>query len=125
MTENELSRIIVDCCFNIHTRLGPGLLESVYEEVLSYELRKSGLEFKRQLDVPVTYEDVKLDAGFRADIIVEDKVIIELKSVENIMPVHKKQLLTYLKLANMKLGLLVNFNENLIKNGITRIVNDL
>ena len=125
MTENELSRIIVDCCYRIHKALGPGLLESVYEEVLSYELTKNGLKCERQMGIPVTYEKIKMDIGFRTDIIVEGKVIIELKSVENLMPVHKKQLLTYLKLTGMKLGLLVNFNEELIKNGITRIVNSL
>ena len=125
MTENELSRIIVDCCYRIHKALGPSLLESVYEEVLSYELTKNGLKCERQMGIPVTYEKIKMDIGFRTDIIVEGKVIIELKSVENLMPVHKKQLLTYLKLTGMKLGLLVNFNEELIKNGITRIVNSL
>jgi len=125
MTENELSKIIVDCCYKIHKALGPGLLESVYEEVLYYVLTKNGLRCQRQMGVPVTYESIKMDIGFRADIIVESKVIVELKSVEKIMPVHKKQLLTYLKLTGMKLGLLVNFNVELIKNGITRIVNNL
>jgi len=126
MTENELSRIIVDCCFKIHKTLGPGLLESVYEEVLCYELiNKNSLKCDRQVGIPVIYENMKMDIGFRADIIAESKVIVELKSVENIMPVHKKQLLTYLKLTGMKLGLLVNFNVELIKNGITRIVNNL
>lgn len=125
MNENELSKIIVDCCYKIHTVLGPGLLESVYEEVLCYELDKNNLMFKRQLGLPVFYEDVKLDIGFRADIIVEDKVIIEIKSVETLAPVHKKQLLTYLKITDLKLGLLINFNESLIKNGIHRIVNNL
>jgi GxxExxY protein len=125
MTENELSKIIVDCCYKIHKTLGPGLLESVYEEVLYYVLIKNGLKCGRQVGVPVTYENIKMDIGFRADIIVEGKVIVELKSVENILPVHKKQLLTYLKLTGMKLGLLVNFNVELIKNGITRIVNNL
>ncbi|MBE9537220.1 MAG: GxxExxY protein [Proteobacteria bacterium] len=125
MTENELSRIIVDCCFKLHKALGPGLLESVYEEVLFYELNKFNLECRRQVEVPVIYEAIRLDAGFRADIIIEDKVIVELKSVEKVLPVHKKQLLTYLKLSGHKLGLLVNFNENLIKDGITRIVNNL
>jgi len=125
MTENEISRIIVDKCLKIHRALGPGLLESVYEEVLYYELTKSGLKCERQVGMPVIYEDIRMDLGFRADIIVEGKVIIELKSVENVLPVHKKQLLTYLKLTNMKLGLLVNFNVPLIKGGITRIVNNL
>lgn len=125
MTENELAKIIVDCCFRIHRRLGPGLLESVYEEVLFYELTKSNLRCKRQVGIPLFYDKIRIDIGFRADIIVEDKVIVELKSVEEIMPVHKKQLLTYLKITEMKLGLLVNFNVVLIKDGITRTVNNL
>jgi len=125
MNENELSKIIVDCCFKVHKKLGPGLLESVYEEVLFYELNKNNLRCERQVEVPVVYENVEMNIGFKADIIVEDKVIIELKSVETVLPVHKKQLLTYLKLTGMKLGLLVNFNVDLIKNGITRIVNNL
>ncbi|MCP4109272.1 MAG: GxxExxY protein [Desulfobacteraceae bacterium] len=125
MNENELSRVIVDRSLKIHRILGPGLLESVYEEILFYELKKSGLNCKRQDEVPVIYDNIKMDIGFRADLIVEDKVIIELKSVEIIKPVHKKQLLTYLKLTEMKLGLLINFNVELIKNGITRIVNNL
>jgi len=125
MNENEISKIIVDKCLKIHKKLGPGLLESVYEEVLFYELKKSDLPCKKQVPIPVIYEDIKLDLGFRADMIVGDKVIIELKAVENIMPVHKKQLLTYLKLTGLKLGLLINFNVELIKNGITRIVNNL
>jgi GxxExxY protein len=125
MTENELSKIIVDCCFKIHTTLGPGLLESVYEETLTYELIRKGLFIKRQQGIAVIYEKVKMDLGFRADLIVEDKVLIEIKSVENIVPVHQKQVLTYLKLTGLKLGLLINFNEALIKNGIQRIVNGL
>ncbi len=125
MNENELSKIVVDCCFKIHTKLGPGLLESVYEEVLCYELRKSNLNYVRQNPVKVIYEEVTLDIGFIADIIVEDKLILELKSVETLKNVHYKQLLTYLRLNNKKLGLLINFNENLIKNGIKRIVNNL
>ena len=125
MTENELSKIIVDCCFKIHNKLGAGLLESVYEEVLSYELSRNKLQYERQKSLPVVYEDVKMDIGFRTDIIVENKVIIEIKSIEQLAPVHHKQLLTYLKLTNLKLGLLVNFNVDLIKNGIKRIVNKL
>mgnify|MGYP003963595583 FL=1 len=125
MDENGLSKIIVECCLKIHRTLGPGLLESVYEEVLNYELKKHKLKCKRQVGIPVIYESIKLDIGFKADIVVEDKVIIELKSVEKIMPVHKKQLLTYLKITKIKLGLLINFNDELIKNGITRIVNNL
>ncbi|MCK4330744.1 GxxExxY protein [candidate division WOR-3 bacterium] len=125
MHENEISKIIVDSCLRIHKKLGPGLLETVYEEVLFYELTRKNLRCKRQIAIPVIYENIKMDIGFRADLIVEDKVIIELKSVENIMPVHKKQLLTYLKITGMKLGLLVNFNVELIKNGVTRIVNNI
>ncbi|MBE2227669.1 MAG: GxxExxY protein [Ignavibacteria bacterium] len=125
MSENEISKIIVDCCFKIHTKLGPGLLESVYEEVLCYELEKNNLKFVRQNPVKIIYEDVTLNIGFIADIIVEDKLILELKSVETLKNVHFKQLLTYLRLNNKKLGLLINFNENLIKNGIKRIVNNL
>lgn len=125
MTENEISKILVDCCFKVHTELGPGLLESVYEEVLSYEIIKRGLNLERQKGIPVIYDQIKMELGFRADIIVENKVIIELKSIEAIAPVHTKQLLTYLKLTGLKLGLLVNFNEALIKDGIKRIVNNL
>lgn len=125
MTENEIATIVVDLCLKIHRALGPGLLESVYEEVLCFELEKLGLKYLRQQGVPVIYADVKMDIGFRANVIVENKVIIEIKSVEAVAPVHHKQLLTYLKLANLKLGLLVNFNVDLIKNGISRIVNNL
>lgn len=125
MDENGIARIVVDRCLKIHRRIGPGLLESVYEEVLSYELMKEGLRCARQVAIPVVYEDIKMNIGFRADIVVDEKLIIELKSVEHIQPVHNKQLLTYLKLTGMKLGLLINFNEALIKNGITRIVNGL
>lgn len=125
MTENELSKIIVDCCYKIHTTLGPGLLESVYEEVLCYELGKNNLAFYRQRGIPVIYDEVRMELGFRADIIVENKVIIEIKSVEHIAPVHPKQLLTYLRITGLKLGMLVNFNEALIKDGIHRIVNNL
>jgi GxxExxY protein len=125
MTENDIAKIVVDLCIKIHTILGPGLLESVYEEVLVYELKKLGLIVVRQTGIPVVYETVKLDIGFKADVIIENKVILELKSIEKLLPVHKKQLLTYLKLTKMKLGLLINFNENLIKNGITRIANGI
>jgi GxxExxY protein len=125
MTENELSKIIVDVSFKIHTKLGPGLLESVYEAVLYYELTKKGLQVERQKPIPVIWEDVYLDIGFRSDLIVENKVIIEIKSVAEISNVHPKQLLTYLKITDLKLGLLINFNESLIKNGIKRIVNNL
>ncbi len=125
MDENDISRIIVDCAYHIHLELGPGLLESVYEKVLMYELEKKGLNIDNQVAIPVRYHEISLELGFRADLIIENKIIIELKSVEEILPVHKKQLLTYLKLTGLKLGLLINFNSNLIKDGITRIVNNL
>ncbi|MFC1895733.1 GxxExxY protein [Thermodesulfobacteriota bacterium] len=125
MTENELSKIIVDRSLKIHKTLGPGLLESVYEQVLYHELSKMNLKCERQVGFPVIYDGIEIELGFKADIIVEGKVIVELKSVEKILPLHKKQLLTYLKLTGMRLGLLVNFNTDLIKNGITRIVNNL
>ncbi|HPI53588.1 MAG TPA: GxxExxY protein [Chitinophagaceae bacterium] len=124
-TENEIATIVVDKCLLIHRKWGPGLFESVYEEVLAYELEKSGLRVEKQKIIEVVYDDIKMDKGFKADIIVENKVILELKAVEHILPVHQKQLLTYLKLTEMKLGLLINFNVALIKNGIQRIVNNL
>jgi GxxExxY protein len=125
MHENEIARIIVDVAYRIHLQLGPGLLESVYEEIMDYELTKAGLQVDKQKIVPVFWDELKMDVGFRADLIVEQKVIIEIKSVETIAPVHPKQLLTYLKVTGLKLGLLINFNEKLIKDGITRIVNKL
>lgn len=125
MTENELSGIIVDTCYHIHVELGPGLFESVYEEILTYELRLKGLLVSRQQSIPVIWQNITMDHGFRADLIVENKLLIEVKSVESIAPVHQKQVLTYLKLSGLKLGLLINFNESLIENGITRIVNNL
>jgi len=123
--ENDLASIIVDCCYHIHINLGPGLLESVYEEILYSELTEIGLKVERQKQLPVIWKGKKLDLGFRTDLIVENKVIIEIKSVIEIHPVHPKQLLTYLKLTGLKLGLLINFNSPLIKTGITRIVNGL
>ncbi|AUT00376.1 GxxExxY protein [Nostoc sp. CENA543] len=125
MMENEIAKEIVDAAYKIHTKLGPGLLESVYEAVLAYELERRELKVVRQKAIPVVYEGVHLEEGFRADLIVEDKVIVELKSVETIHPVHKKQLLTYLRLANKHLGLLINFGSFLIKDGISRVVNNL
>ena len=125
MNENELSKIIVDCCYRIHTKLGPGLFESVYEEVLSYELEQNNLKFERQKEIPVIYDDKILPIGFRADLIIEGKVIVEIKSIEKTLPVHTKQLLTYLKLTNTKFALIITLNQHLIKNGITRIVNKL
>ncbi len=125
VNENDLAKVIVNSCYHIHVELGPGLLESVYEEILYYELISQGYKVDRQKGIPVFWRNLKMDIGFRADLIVENKVVVELKSVENIAPVHPKQLLTYLRLTNLKLGLLINFNEALIKNGITRIVNGL
>ena len=123
--ENELAEKVLDISFRMHRSLGPGLLESVYEEVLSYELKKMKIQSSRQVGIPVSYEAVMLDIGFRADVIVEGKLIVEIKSAETIIPVHKKQLLTYLKLSGIKLGLLINFNEEFLKNGIKRIANGL
>lgn len=125
MTENEIAKEIVDAAFKVHTILGPGLLESVYDAVLSYELEKRGLQVVRQQALPVIYETVKLDEGFRADLVVEGKVIVELKSVETLALVHKKQLLTYLRLSDLKLGLLINFGAGLIKDGIVRVANGI
>lgn len=125
MHENEISRIIVDSAFHIHTRLGPGLLESVYEAVLKYGLLKRGLTVVAQQPMPVVWENVKLEIGFRADMVVGEKIVIEIKSVEAVAPVHAKQLRTYLRLMDLKLGLLINFNVPLIKDGITRVVNNL
>lgn len=125
MTENELSKIIVNACFQIHKELGPGLFESIYEECLYFELTHLGLHVERQKELPVVYKGIKMEVGFRTDLIVEHKVIVEIKSVELIASVHQKQVLTYLRLTGSKLGLLVNFNEALIKDGIQRIVNNL
>ena len=125
MTENEISKEVVDAAFRVHTTLGPGLLESVYVAVMAYELEKRGLRVELQRAFPLVYEDVKLEIGFRADMVVEDKVIVEVKSIEAILPVHKMQVLTYLRLADKRLGLLINFRVALIKNGITRIANGL
>lgn len=125
MTENEISRVVVDLCFKIHSKYGPGLFESVYEEIFNYELSKNGIQFKRQQAIPLIHETIKMEVGFRADFVIEDKLIIEFKSVEALANVHFKQVQTYLKLTNMKLGLLVNFNVPLIKDGIHRIVNNL
>jgi GxxExxY protein len=125
MTENAIAKEIVDAAYRIHTTLGPGLLESVYQTVLAYELGRRGLRTVSQQPIPVIYENVRIDTGFRADLVVEEKVIVEIKSVELLAPVHKKQLLMYLRLADKRLGLLINFHVALIKDGITRIVNGL
>ena len=124
-TENEIAAEVVDAAYRVHTKLGPGLLETVYEVVLAHELNKRGLQFVRQQPVPIEYEGIKFDEGFRADVIVEDKVILELKSLEQLARVHHKQLLTYLRLADKRLGLLINFGQEYIKDGIKRIVNGL
>jgi GxxExxY protein len=125
MKENEIARIVVDACFRVHTTLGPGLLESVYESVLAYELTERGLTVARQVAIPIVYNGIQFEQAFYADITVNGCVILELKSVEKTVPVHKKQLLTYLRLADMRLGLLINFGSLLIGEGITRIVNGL
>ena len=125
MTENEISKVVVDVAFQIHTSLGPGLLESVYQKVMVHELRKRGLDVAEEVPLPVVWDDVKLEVGFRVDILVNQKLVIELKSIERVAPVYKKVLLTYLRLSDCKLGLLINFGEELLKTGISRVVNGL
>ncbi len=125
MTENEIGKQVVDAAITIHRALGPGLLESVYEIVLAHELQQRDLLNQRQVPVQIKYSGITFDEGFRADIIIENKVILELKAIERISNVHKKQLQTYLKLTGCKLGFLLNFNEALMKDGITRCVNKL
>ncbi len=125
MTENDISGIVLDCALHLHRRLGPGLLESVYEEVLVYELQRQGLYCSRQEPVSLTYDSLRLATAFRADVVVERSVILELKSVEAMLPVHKKQLLTYLRLSGFRLGILINFNVPLLRDGFVRIVNRL
>ena len=123
--ENETAKQIVDAALRVHMALGPGLLESVYETALSHELKKRGLTLQRQVPVTFVYDGQRYDEGFRVDLLVADCVIVELKSVEEVHPVHKKQLLTYLRLSGKRLGLLINFNSALLKHGITRIANGL
>jgi GxxExxY protein len=125
LTENEIATIVVDAAYHIHQRLGPGLLESVYEAILAHELRKRGLDVKRQLPVPAIWDNLCIDVGFRFDLLVNDLVLVELKSKEKVIPVDKKQALTHIRLMNKRLALLINFGEELIKNGISRIVNGL
>jgi GxxExxY protein len=125
MTENQVAREVVDCAYQIHRTLGPGLLESVYEAVLAVELASRGLRAARQVPVPLVYREQCIQLAFRADLVVEDILLVELKSVEALLPVHKKQLLTYLRLLDKRLGLLLNFNVSLIKDGIVRVVNGL
>jgi GxxExxY protein len=121
--EEEISKIVFEAALKVHKVLGPGLLESAYEECLYYELKKSNLKIEKQKALPLIYEEVKMDVGYRIDILIEDKFIVEIKSVESLNDVHLAQLLTYLKLANCKLGLLVNFNVKLLKNGVQRVIN--
>ena len=125
MPENEVAREIVDAAFKVHTTLGPGLLESVYQAVLAHELERRGLGVRREVPIAIQYDDLRFDVGFRADLLVAELVIVELKSVEQTSPVHKKQVLTYIKLAQLRLGLLINFGASRIKDGITRLVNGL
>ena len=125
MTENEIAKIVVDAAFQIHKRLGPGLLETVYEVVLAHALNSRRLKVERQVPVAIVFDGIKFDEGFRANLIVEEKVIVELKSVERVIPVHKKQLPTYPRLAGKRRGLLMNFGSELIRDGISRVVNGL
>ncbi len=123
MNENDIGKVVINTAVILHKELGPGLLESVYEVVLAHELEKCGLSVERQVSIPIEYQGIRFEEGFRADIIVENKVILELKSVESVNRAHKKQLLTYLKLTGCKLGYLLNFSEALMKDGISRIIN--
>ncbi len=125
MFENELSQKVIGLAIKVHRNLGPGLLESAYEECLFYELKKAGVYVEKQKAMPLVYDDVKLDIGYRMDLFVEQKLVIEIKSVESLNDVHLAQVLTYLKLSKSKLGLLINFNVTLLKNGIKRVVNNL
>lgn len=123
MTENEISKRVIGAAIEVHKQLGPGLLESSYEACLAYELKQQGLNIKTQVALPIVYKEVKLNAGYRIDILVENKVIIELKAVDSLADIHKAQLLTYLKLKNLKLGLLINFNSVKVVDGVKRIIN--
>ena len=125
LSENELSKIVLDAAFRVHSKTGPGLLETVYEVILAHELRKQGLRVDRQVPIPIHYDELVFDEGFRADLVVEDTLIVELKSVEQIMRVHGKQVLTQLRLSGRRLGLLINFGEAQLKRGIERVVNGL
>lgn len=125
MTENEIARTVVDSAFKVHSTLGPGLFESVYEAALAHELSIRGLHVARQRGLAVTYDTIRLNMGFRADLVVQEQVIVEVKSVESLAPIHRQQLLTYLRVSDLRLGLLINFNSVLIKDGIRRVVNRL
>jgi len=122
MSYDNLTDIIIGCAIEVHRNFGPGLLESAYEECLVFELKKSGLDVKRQIPIPIIYKEIKLDCGYRIDILVENQVVVELKTVETFTDVHEAQILTYMKLANKRTGLLINFNVKLLKNGIRRYV---
>ncbi len=122
MNENQISKIILDCAFKIHTALGPGLLESAYRECLAYELKKNGLEIEVEKPIPLIYKDITLDCGYRIDLLVGSKVIVELKVVDEFNEVHIAQILTYMKISGCKLGLLLNFNTRSLKNGIQRLI---
>ena len=124
MEENKLTEKIIGCALKVHKELGPGLLESAYKECLFFELQQAGLNAEKEKPLPLVYYDVKLETGYRIDLIVEDKIVLEIKSVERLLDVHTAQVLTYLKLTNNKLGLLINFNEHLLKDGIIRVVNN-
>lgn len=125
MNENDISYKIIGLALELHKSIGPGLLESSYENALAYELRKAGLEVAQQVPMPFIYKEIRMDVGYRIDLLVENTVIIEVKSLESLAPVHYAQLLTYLKLSELKLGLLINFNTKLLKDGIHRVVNNL
>jgi len=125
MTENEIAHQIIGIAIDLHRALGPGLLENAYKECLAYKLKQSGLNIEKEKAMPLIYENVKLDCGYRLDLLVENKVVVELKSVDRLNDIHLAQVLTYLKLGNFKLGLLINFNEAILKDGIKRVVNNL
>lgn len=124
MTQNELSSIVIGCAIEVHSNLGPGLLESVYEACLFYELKKIGLNVKQQEPLPVFYKGIEIPIGLKLDLLIENKLIVEIKSVKELQDIHTAQLITYLKISNIELGLLLNFNETRVKNGIKRIVNN-
>ncbi|MCF8297967.1 MAG: GxxExxY protein [Saprospiraceae bacterium] len=123
MIENELSKKIIGCAIEVHKQLGPGLLESAYQECLFYELKQAGLKVQKEKPMPIVYKEIKLDHGYRIDLLVEDKVVIEIKTVEALNEVHTAQVLTYLKLGNYKLGLLMNFHTKILINGLKRFIN--
>ena len=125
MSENDISKIVFECALKVHQKLGPGLLESAYEECLFYELKKTGLKVEKQKILPIIYEELRIENAYRIDIIIEDKLILEIKTVDYINDVHKAQILTYLKLTNCKLGLILNFRTDIFKDGVKRVVNGL